>query len=133
MKTSFLSGLFLVLPVLLVRFFLLSFLGKEAFKRAAYFPPVRGIEKSAYLVNVLTTFLLFVIPFFLKINTKGFLCITGLFLFILGFALYIISIIQFSKPGENGVNTSGLYSISRNPMYVAFFIYFSGCSLLSRS
>lgn len=133
MKTYFLNGLALVLPVLLVRFLLLSFLSKQALKRASYFPPVRGIEKSAYLVNVITTFLLFIIPFFLRINTKGLLSITGLFLFILGLILYIVSIIQFSKPGDNGVNASGLYGISRNPMYVAFFIYFSGCCLLTRS
>ena len=133
MKTSFLSGLALVLPILLVRFLLLSFLGKEPLKRAAYFPPVIGIEKTAYWVNILTTFLLFIIPFFLKINLKGPLSIPGLCLFIAGLVLYFVSIIHFSKPGKNGVNSSGLYSISRNPMYVAFFLYFSGCCLLTRS
>lgn len=133
MKTSFLNGLALVLPILLIRFLLLSFLGKQALKRAAYFPPVRGIEKSAYLVNVITTFLLFIIPFFSKINLEGLLSVAGLCLSILGLTLYIVSIIHFAKPDDNGVNKSGLYGISRNPMYVAFFIYFSGCCLLTRS
>jgi len=132
-KTSFLNGLVLVLPVLLVRFLLLLFLGHDAYRRAAFFPPTRGIEKWAYFVNVLTTLLLLVIPFFLKINCKGLLSITGFFLLISGIVLYIVSIIQFSRPGQDGINTSGLYSISRNPMYVSFFLYFLGCCLLTRS
>ena len=43
------------------------------------------------------------------------------------------SIIDFAKPQDNGINKNGLYNYSRNPMYVAFFIYFLGCSLLINS
>jgi protein-S-isoprenylcysteine O-methyltransferase Ste14 len=57
----------------------------------------------------------------------------GLCLIIMGLALYIVSIVQFSRPAKDGINTKGLYSISRNPMYVSFFLYFAGCCLLTRS
>lgn len=128
-----LTGLILVAPILLVRFILLSIINAEAVKRAAYFPPTRGIEKIAYLINIITTLLLLIVPFFLKINLQGIVAVTGLFLFSLGLVLYSAAVIQFAKPNASAMNTKGLYRISRNPMYVAFFIYFLGCCILTRS
>ncbi|WP_442911269.1 methyltransferase [Lachnoclostridium sp. An196] len=29
-------------------------------------------------------------------------------------------------PDENGLNTNGIYRFSRNPMYVAYFVCFTG-------
>ncbi|PUU93656.1 isoprenylcysteine carboxylmethyltransferase family protein [Halanaerobium sp.] len=43
------------------------------------------------------------------------------------------STVDFARPENNGINKKGLYKYSRNPMYVAFFIYFLGCSLLINS
>lgn len=45
----------------------------------------------------------------------------------------IVSVANYAKPAENGINLHGLYQISRNPMYVAYFIYFLGCVLLTQS
>jgi protein-S-isoprenylcysteine O-methyltransferase Ste14 len=44
-----------------------------------------------------------------------------------------VSVSNFAKPAKNGINLKGLYRISRNPMYLAYFIYFLGCVLLTRS
>lgn len=133
MEKLFLNGIILVLPIILIRFILLALLNKDATKRAAFFPPTKGIEKTAYLVNVVTTLLLLIIPFFLKIKLHGWSGFLGLGTLILGLIFYSISIIQFARPGISGLNTTGLYSISRNPMYVAFFIYFLGCCILTGS
>jgi protein-S-isoprenylcysteine O-methyltransferase Ste14 len=133
MKEPFLNGLILILPILLSRFLLLALVSKEAVKRAAFFPPTEGIEKPAYIVNILTSVLLLVYPFFLKIYLHGIQGWSGLCILITGLILYSISIIHFSSSEENGFARTGLYGISRNPMYVAYFIYFLGCSLLTRS
>jgi protein-S-isoprenylcysteine O-methyltransferase Ste14 len=133
MKAFNLSGLILIAPVLLARFLLLSLISSEAVKRAAFFPPVKGIERPAYLLNIVTTLMLLVIPFFLEINVHGIEGFAGMILFGAGLILYSVSIIQFAGPDENGINMKGLYRISRNPMYIAFFIYFLGCCLMTRS
>jgi protein-S-isoprenylcysteine O-methyltransferase Ste14 len=133
MESTFLTGLFLVTPILLIRFLLLSYLGKEALKRAAFFPPTQGIERIAYMINILTTFALFIVPFFLKIKFQGLLTISGFCLFVLALALYTVSILQFARPNGSGLNESGLFSISRNPMYVAFFFYFFACCIITSS
>ncbi len=133
MWNTILTGSIIVLPILLTRFLLTSLLNKEAVKRAAFFPPTQGIEKPAYFVNIATTLLLMIVPFFLKISFSGFMGIAGLCILILSHIMYGVSIVQFARPNNAGLNTSGLYSISRNPMYVAFFFWFLGGCLLTRS
>jgi protein-S-isoprenylcysteine O-methyltransferase Ste14 len=51
----------------------------------------------------------------------------------LGVLLCLASVLNFAKPAESGINLKGLYRVSRNPMYVAYFIYFLGCVLLTQS
>ncbi|MFZ2288009.1 MAG: methyltransferase [Bacteroidales bacterium] len=129
---ALLTGLIVVVPILLVRFLLTSLPSKEAVKRAAFLPPTQWIEKPAYYVNIATTLLLILVPFFLKLNLHGPMGITGLCLLILSLVMYGVSIAQFARPHNTGLNTSGLYSISRNPMYVAFFFWFLGGCILTR-
>lgn len=133
MESAFLTGLLIVAPILLTRYILTSFLSKEAVRRAAFFPPTRGPEKPAYWINIGTTFLLVIIPFFLRITFKGPFGIAGTILSVAALILYGISIIHFAKPGATGINRSGLYAISRNPMYASFFFYFLGACMLTRS
>ena len=131
--SSVLTGLLIVLPILLIRYLLTSLLNREAVKRAAFFPPTQGLENPAYWINIGTTLLLLVIPFFLTIKLTGFMGIAGIGLSLTALVLYGISIIHFARPDASGINRSGLYTVSRNPMYVAFFLYFLGACMLTRS
>jgi protein-S-isoprenylcysteine O-methyltransferase Ste14 len=133
MEKLLLNGLILVIPLLLARYTLLSFLSREALKRAAFFPPVRGIEKTAYRIHLLALLAALVILFFSEINLQNLPGYLGLGLLIAGLVLYIAALIHFARSNEAGMNTTGLYRISRNPMYVAFFLYFLGCCALTRS
>ena len=54
-------------------------------------------------------------------------------LYIAGLALLAASIVHFSRPDGAGLNTGGVYRFSRNPMYVAYFLYFMGIAALARS
>jgi protein-S-isoprenylcysteine O-methyltransferase Ste14 len=63
----------------------------------------------------------------------GLMGISGLILLILSLILYCVSIIRFASPDALGINKTGLYRFSRNPMYVAFFFYFLGVCMLTRS
>ena len=127
------NGFILVLPILLIRFGILSILSKEAVKRAAFYPPTEGNEKAAYWIYQITTLFLVMIPIFAKVKLNNTLSFIGLGIYIAGMILYTISIIQFAKPNQNKLNIAGLYKISRNPMYVAFFLYFMGIGMLTGS
>lgn len=121
------------IPLILIRFGLLSILDKEALKRAAVFAPLIGKEKAAYWFYQISNILIFVYLCFLKITTDPYWFYVGLVIYGLGVLLCLVSVSNFSKPAENGINFKGLYRVSRNPMYVAYFIYFLGCVLLTQS
>lgn len=133
MESTILSGLLIVAPIFLTRYILTSVLNREAVKRASFFPSTQGLEKPAYTVNIATTLLLMVGPFLLKADFNGAAGFCGILLMLAALVLYGISIIHFASPDKDGLSTSGLYAFSRNPMYVAFFIYFLGACILTRS
>lgn len=81
----------------------------------------------------MATIFLFIYLFFLKIKTDYVWFYAGAAVYGLGVLLCIVSVSNYAKPAKNGINLKGLYRVSRNPMYVAYFIYFLGCVLLSQS
>jgi protein-S-isoprenylcysteine O-methyltransferase Ste14 len=122
-----------VIPIIFIRYGLLRIIKKEALKRASFFAPIIGREKLAYWVYQITTILILLYLFLLKIKTDSDWFYIGLIVFSLGSILYAVSIINYSKPKVSGINLSGLYRVSRNPMYIAYFIYFLGCVFLTQS
>lgn len=122
-----------VIPIILIRYGLLSAVNKEALRRAGFFAPLLGKEKIAYLIYQITTALILLYLFLLKIRTDSDWFYIGLIIYSLGIVLYAVSIVNYAKPKMNGINVNGLYQISRNPMYIAYFIYFLGCVLLTHS
>jgi protein-S-isoprenylcysteine O-methyltransferase Ste14 len=128
------NAFILLIPIILLRYGLLGILNKEALKRAAFFPSVTGGEKAAAWFYQISNILMFLILFFLRISVgPAWSFYGGLILYGLGFISYMITIVNYAKPKENGINKNGFYRISRNHMYVAYFIYFLGCVMLSQS
>jgi len=123
-----------LIPFLLIRFGLLPVLDKQAVRRAAHFPPMIGAEKAAYWLYQLFTAAIFVCPFFLRVAADpAWLLCAGVSVYALGITACIVSVMNFARPSESGVNRSGLYRLSRNPMYLAYLIFFLGCVLLTAS
>lgn len=127
------NGFLLLIPLILIRFGLMSILDKGALKRAALFAPVIGTEKIAYYFYQLANVLIFIYPFFIKIETASYWFYIGWATYVFGVFLCVISTLHFAKPAKNGLNVKGIYRISRNPMYVGYFIYFLGCVFLTQS
>ena len=127
------NAFLLVIPLILIRFVLLSILDKKALKRAALFAPLIRKEKAAYWFYEISNILIFIYLCFLKITGDPYWLYAGLMIYGLGVLLCIVSVSNFAKPAENGINLNGIYLVSRNPMYVAYFIYFLGCVLLTQS
>ena len=127
------NALLTMIPMSLIRFGLLRILSKEALRRAAFFAPLIGKEKVAFWVYEITTLLILIYLFFLKIRTDSVWFYLGFITYSLGIILYAVAIIDYAKPKTNGINLNGLYRVSRNPMYITYFIYFLGCVLLTQS
>lgn len=123
----------LVIPLILIRFVFLSILDQEALKRAAFFAPLIGNEKVAYWIYQISNISIFIYLCFLKITSDPNWRDIGLAIYGLGTALCVVSTFDFAKPSESGINLNGIYRVSRNPMYIAYFIYFLGCVVLTQS
>ncbi|AOT68931.1 methyltransferase family protein [Geosporobacter ferrireducens] len=127
------NAFLIVIPIILIRYGLLNVINKEALKRASFFAPLVGREKVAFWVYQITTAFILLYLLLLKIKTDSVWFYVGLIIYSLGLILYAVSIVNYAKPKMNGINLNGLYQVSRNPMYVAYFIYFLGCVFLTRS
>lgn len=128
------KGFLLLIPFLLIRFLLLSVLNKEALPRAAYFAPMQGKERLAYYIYQASNIGLFLLLAFLRIKADLSLWFyAGLACYLLGLCLCAATVVCFSSPDDAGMNRNGVYRFSRNPMYLAYFICFSGMALLTQS
>jgi len=127
------NAFILVVPIILIRYGLLGLINKEALKRAAFFAPLVGRERTAYVVYQITTICIFLYLVMLRVRTDSGWFYIGLIASILGLILYAVSMVNYAMPKTNGVNLNGLYQVSRNPMYIAHFIYFLGCVFLTQS
>ena len=133
-EESIMIGFLLLIPFFLIRFGLLSLLNKDAVKRAAYFAPLSGNEITAYWIYQISNLSIFIYICFLTVRIeRSVIFCAGLFFYITGLILCAVSIVNFAKPSIDGLNCNGLYRVSRNPMYVSYFIYFAGCALLTQS
>lgn len=127
-------GFLLLLPFFFIRFGLLSMLDRGAVTRAAYFAPLRKQEKPAYWVYQLSNVAIFLCTLFsrVKVTPLPLFC-AGITLYCVGTILLVVSVINFAAPSQSGINRNGLYRLSRNPMYVAYFILFLGYAALTQS
>lgn len=127
-------GFLLLLPFFLIRFGLLSQLDRQAIRRAAHFAPLIGKEKIAYWLYQCSNAAIVIGLFFFPIQRSPvWLFRVGLAVYLAGLILLTAAVVNFAAPDANGVNQNGLYRRSRNPMYVAYFIFFIGCVLLTQS
>lgn len=127
------NAIVLMIPLFLIRFGLLGLINKKALSRAAFFAPLEENEKVFYLIYQISNVIIILLPLFLKIHTKSPLFMIALFVYALGVVILFVSTINFAKPSQSGVNINGIYKVSRNPMYMGYFLYFLGCALWTRS
>lgn len=90
-------------------------------------------SRVAFGVYQITTVLTLLNLFFLKVRVQTKWFYVGLIILIAGSIIYIISIVNFAKPKISGINLKGLYQVSRNSMYIGYFIYFLGCAIITYS
>lgn len=127
-------GAVLLIPFIFIRFVLLFWLDKGAVSRAAHFAPMVGKERIALWIYQISNIAIIVYLFFVSIKPSPKLVFaSGIALYALGSVLLIASVVYFAKSPEGGIIKRGVYNISRNPMYLAYFLFFIGCALLVQS
>jgi len=126
-------GALLIIPMLLIRYGLPLFVDKGELKRLAFTPPPKEHERIAFWVYMPSTFAILIYLFFITIAVETTMFYIGTSIYGIGMLLYAASIVNFGKTSEQGISTSGLYRFSRNPIYVAFFLFLLGCAMMTQS
>ncbi|MEX2803573.1 isoprenylcysteine carboxylmethyltransferase family protein [Streptococcus sp. H31] len=127
-------ALVLLLPFLLIRFGLLSFLSKSALAHAAHFAPMANGAKAAYYIYQSANLAILGTTFFVKIKLDfSWLTFAGSIFYGLGLILCAIAVSDFAGASSTTFCTRGLYSLSRHPMYLAYFVCFLGMAGLTKS
>lgn len=127
------NAIILIIPLIIIRYGLPKILSDSANERTGFFPPPTGIEKLMLNVYKIATISLLATLFFFKINLEDNVNYLGLVIYLAGMLFYILSVVDFARANEENVIKNGVYKFSRNPMYVAFFLYFLGINLMINS
>lgn len=124
------NAVFLLIPIILIRYPLMRRISRDAFKRAQHTDLRYKKGRFAATAYQTTLIPMFISLVFFKIHFDNLLNYISLTLFLFGAVLYVKSIADYAKPNTEGINKNGLYKLSRNPMYVVFFVHFLGIGLL---
>ena len=85
-------------------------------------------QTEMILIGFVPTLLLFICTFFMPLKNSTLLPL-GIIIFLAGVLVSLFSILSF-RSSEREIITKGLYSHSRNPMYVGGFFFFTGIFLM---
>lgn len=118
-----------VIPLFVVRFWIMGRINSDSLKRAAHFPKTVKNYKSIYYLYQLSNGILILYPLILKINMKMFETI----IYVLGVFILLVAVINFAQPSKSAFKMNGIYSYSRNPMYIGYYVFFLGVVLLTKS
>ena len=121
-----------VVPFLLVTYGL-SYLIVDRKASLFTWPPYTESEKMLVPIQMLLMLVPCIYGIFLPLKLGSAWLYTGLVIYLLGLAFIIMSVVTFSATPPDKPNTTGIYRVSRNPMYFGWFLAYFGIGIASAS
>jgi protein-S-isoprenylcysteine O-methyltransferase Ste14 len=116
--------------------FVLTFLLAAFKKRKSTFwafPPYTRLEKIYLLFFYIIMFGLWVYSVFLPLAIDSVWFYAGLAVYLLGFAILILTMLTFNATSIDKPNTASVYRITRHPWYIGMFLIYFGTGIASAS
>ncbi len=107
--------------------------GKVGLARATALPSMSKGERVAYMLAMAPQFLLPLYAIFVPFTTNGIWLSAGLILFIVGQALRLKGIWDYTTAPPNKLITHGVYQVSRNPGYFGATLVYLGMGIAGGS
>jgi protein-S-isoprenylcysteine O-methyltransferase Ste14 len=95
--------------------------------------PANGKEKYLDLVATLFQVFLFIFSIFLPLRVGTAWLYAGLIIFLLGFLIFLTSLINAAATPSGKLFTSGMYRFFRHPLYLSFSLMPLGAGIASAS
>ncbi len=96
------------------------------------FAPVPKVKR----INLIDSFVFYsaiLYTIFIPLSLNKYLLYSGLIIYIVGINTLIISIYQFAISAPNKIVNTGLYALSRHPVYLSFYLLFLGICISTSS
>lgn len=122
----------LIVPYLLVNF-VLSFLFVGRKSTFWCFPSYTRLERMCLVTQLLFMCGLWVYSIFLPLTVSTAWFYAGLPVYLLGLVLITIAMLTFITNPVDKPNTTGLYRVSRHPMYLGILLVYIGTGIASAS
>jgi protein-S-isoprenylcysteine O-methyltransferase Ste14 len=121
-----------IIPFLLVTYGL-SYLIVDRKASLFAWPSYNKSEKMLVRIQMLLMIVPCIYSIFLPLKLGAAWFYAGLVIYLLGLAFIIMSVITFSGTPLEKPNTTGIYRVSRNPMYFGWFLAYVGIGIASAS
>lgn len=122
------NGFLPMVPLFILRFGAPAVIDRNAMPRLDFFPPTIGIERAALTIYFITNTTLIFSPLAMRLGISGPGWTAGLVLYLSGCAFFALSVIAFCR--RAGLTRSGIYRLSRNPMYIGYYLIFLGTGFM---
>lgn len=129
MVLGWLNGWLPIAAFYIVFIILMLFFPKEVFKKLF---SIKGWGRQQQILSAIgkpfsLTFLTLLVFLHLRIGTALFLI--GMGIYTMGFVVMLVALFNFKSTPSRQPVRKGVYTISRNPQWLALLMMFSGCAL----
>ena len=126
LKIGWLNGWILICLLYVIYGFLLKIFPKDVVARLYDRSGRSKRHKVIILIGSLLVFIYFVLIIFTPLKIGSGVFVLGIVVFIFGLSGFVIALFNFKNAPPDQPITSGLYTISRHPQQLMFFITFIG-------
>jgi protein-S-isoprenylcysteine O-methyltransferase Ste14 len=127
------NGWILTVTLRLVNLGVMALVSKETRKRLFALPPLEGIVKVAYLIQMVLNHGIMVYSIFVPLKLHTAWLPIGLVVFGLGMIGTLVAVSNFASTPPGQPVVKGLYRISRNPIQVISFVATLGVGIATAS
>jgi protein-S-isoprenylcysteine O-methyltransferase Ste14 len=122
----------LVIPMLFIYFSAAKVVSDRESGKSVDFQLTKKEDLISYTI-LLAMFFAFVYTIFLPLQFGTIWLYSGLLVYLFGMVFIIVAILNFATSPKRKIITKGLYSVSRNPMYLGMLLMQIGLGIASSS
>ncbi|MBN1572675.1 MAG: isoprenylcysteine carboxylmethyltransferase family protein [Deltaproteobacteria bacterium] len=133
LRLGLVNGWWFSSAYLLINGAVMALIPREAARRLTTHPSKNLFEKIFLTIQMILFFGTIVFAIFVPVKPGTVWFWSGLSVFVIGMAAYVVSMFNFAKAPMDKPALNGLYRISRNPIHVFSFVAWIGIGIAAAS